>query len=332
LLEDSGYLARATFLLDSFLKRSGLCGRSLVPMLSAFACAVPAIMAARTIGSRKIRLVTILVTPFLTCSARLPVFGLIVGTLFSAYPPIFGVVDVGALMFLGMYVLGLVASLTAATVLSKILKTDESQTLAIELPPYRWPNPATVLKRVFDRIYLFVRDVGTVILASTIVVWALFRFEPYGATPSHAQNAMASSADAHANHDLSHSYAGIIGHTIEPLLTPMGLDWQIGVGIIASLLAREVFVSTMAVVYGLQTDTGDDARLKLAFKNHVSPLSGFCLLIFFTLSMQCISTMAATKRETGSTIWPLLQFFLMTGSGLLLAIAAHQIGSALGFA
>ncbi|HXW53695.1 MAG TPA: ferrous iron transport protein B [Myxococcota bacterium] len=330
-LEDSGYLARATFLLDSLLKRTGLCGRSLVPMLSGFACAVPAIMAARTIGNRKIRLITILVTPFLTCSARLPVFGLIVGTLFSAYPPIFGIIDVGALMFLSMYALGILASLIAAALLSKILKADGSQSLAIELPPYRWPNPLTMLKRVTDRVYLFVRDVGSVILASTIIIWALFHFEPYSASSAQAPLSNASVPVTKTIH-LEDSYAGVIGHSIEPLLKPMGLDWQVGVGIIASLLAREVFVSTMAVVYGLEGSGVDDVSLKQAFKNHVSPLSGFCLLIFFTLSMQCVSTMAVTRRETGSTIWPLLQFVLMTGSGLMLAALAYQLGSFFGFA
>lgn len=332
ILEDSGYLARATFLLDRTLKRTGLCGRSLVPMLSGFACAVPAIMAARTIGNRKERLITILVTPFLTCSARLPVFGLIVGALFSAYPPIFGIIDVGALMFLSMYVLGLVASLLSAMVLSKVLKTDIGQSLAIELPSYRWPHLWSILKRVIDRVYLFVRDVGSVILASTIVIWALFRFEPY--TPAKPAASVVAEIDATTNHkpQLSHTYAGIIGHQLEPLVKPMGLDWQVGVGILASFLAREVFVSTMAVVYGLEDRGEEDVGLRAAFKNHISPLSGFCLLIFFTLSMQCVSTMATTKRETGSALWPLIQFIMMTGSGFLLAILAHQVGSFFGLA
>lgn len=323
LLEDSGYLARATFLLDRTLKRTGLCGRSLMPMLSGFACAVPAIMAARTIGNRKERLITILVTPFLTCSARLPVFGLIVGALFSSYPPFFGVIDVGALMFVSMYALGLIASLVSAAVLSKIIKADGGQSLAIELPPYRRPNPLSIARRVFDRMYLFVRDVGSVILASTIVVWALFRFEPI---ERHKP------VDDVVIHDFSHTYAGVIGHGLEPIVKPLGLDWQVGVGILASFLAREVFVSTMAVVYGLQDQDDDDRSLKQAFKNHITPLSGFCLLIFFTLSMQCISTIATTRRETGSWLWPLVQFLLMTGSGYLLSCMAYAIGRTFGLA
>lgn len=328
-LEDSGYLARATFLLDSVLKRSGLCGRSLMPMLSGFACAVPAIMATRTIGNRKERLITIMVTPFLTCSARLPVFGLIVGALFSTYPPLFGIFDVGALMFITMYALGLMASLLAAFLLSKVLKTDTGQSLAIELPPYRFPNPLAIFKRVFDRIYLFVRDVGSVILASTIVIWALFHFEPYKKPPTKDEADIVVSASAR---DLSKTYAGRIGHSIEPLVAPMGLDWQVGVGILASFLAREVFVSTMAVVYGLTNEDHEDWAFKTAFKNHVTPLSGLCLLIFFTLSMQCVSTMATTKRETGSWLWPLLQFLMMSGSGYLLSIMVYWVGSAVGWA
>jgi ferrous iron transport protein B len=315
ILEDSGYLARATYLLDAILKRMGLCGRSLMPMLSGFACAVPAIMAARTIGNRKERLITILVTPFLTCSARLPVFGLIVGALFSSYPPLFGIFDVGALMFVAMYMLGLFASLLSAAVLSKIIKADASPSLAIELPHYRFPNPFSIIKRVIDRIYLFIRDVGSVILASTIIIWALFHFEPFSKPSSEV-----------VVHDLSHTYAGMIGRSIEPFIAPMGLDWQVGVGIVASFLAREVFVSTMAVVYGLSSPDEEDVVLKTAFKNHVTPLAGFCLLIFFTLSMQCISTMATTKRETGSFFWPLLQFFMMSGSGYVLSVMVYNIG------
>lgn len=320
-LEDSGYLARATYLLDGVLKRFGLCGRSLVPMMSGFACAVPAIMAARTIGNPKERLITILVTPFLTCSARLPIFGLIVGALFSAYPPLFGVLDVGALMFMTMYALGLFASLLSAFILSKALKSDDSQSLAIELPPFRVPSLKANLKRVIDRIYLFIRDVGSVIFASTILIWALFRFEPYVRPPAEK----AAVELVKEPRSLEHTYAGHIGKFMEPLVKPMGLDWQASVGILASFLAREVFVSTMAVVYGLADD--GQVSLKHAFKQRISPLSGLCLLIFFTLSMQCVSTLAATRRETGSIVWTLLQFSMMTGSAYALSVATYFVGS-----
>lgn len=323
ILDDSGYMARATYLLDANLKRAGLCGRSLMPMLSSFACAVPAIMAARTIGNRKERLITILVVPFLTCSARLPVFALIVGALFSSYPPLFGVIDMGALIFVSMYALGLLASLISAFILSKVLKADHMQSLAIELPPYRWPNPLSIGKRVFDRIYLFVRDVGSVILASTVVIWALFHFEPY-----HPPSAEAETVSVHA----AHSYAGHIGKAIEPLVAPMGFDWQVGVGILASFLAREVFVSTMGVVYGFDKDSAENVGLKQAFKERITPLAGISLLIFFTLSMQCVSTMATTRRETGSLLWPLLQFLIMSGSGYLLSVLVYSAGRALGWA
>lgn len=322
ILDDSGYMARATYLLDANLKRTGLCGRSLMPMLSSFACAVPAIMAARTIGNRKERLITIMVMPFLTCSARLPIFALIVGALFSSYPPIFGFLDVGALIFISMYALGIIASLVAALILSKVLKADHMQSLSIELPPYRWPNPFSIFKRVFDRIYLFVRDVGTVILASTIVIWALFHFEPY-----HPPTAEVEDKAVHAEH----SYAGRIGHAIEPIVSPMGFDWQVGVGLLASFLAREVFVSTMGVVYGQDSQEGD-VGLRAQFKRHITPLSGISLLIFFTLSMQCISTMATTRRETGSFLWPLLQFLIMSGSGYILSVLVYSLGRALGWA
>jgi ferrous iron transport protein B len=328
-LEDSGYLARATYLLDSTMKHIGLNGRSLVPMLSGFACAVPAIMAARTIGNRKERLITILVTPFLTCSARLPVFGLIVGALFSNFPPLFGVINVGALMFLSMYVLGLMASLISAFLLSKVIKTDDFYSLAIELPPYRWPNLFSIVKRVIDRIYVFMRDVGSVILASTIIIWALFHFEPNLPKETMGKTNIEILKTKSEKRDLSRTYAGKIGQVIEPIISPMGLDWQVGVGILASFLAREVFVSTMAVVYGLSDEK--DVNLKSSFKNHMSPLSGFCLLIFFTLSMQCISTMATTRRETGSILWPMLQFIMMSGSGYILSVMVYGIGNAIGW-
>ncbi|MCA9507528.1 MAG: ferrous iron transport protein B [Myxococcales bacterium] len=321
LLEDSGYLARATYLLDASLKKVGLCGRSLVPMLSSFACAVPAIMATRTIGNRKERLITIMVTPFLTCSARLPVFGLIVGALFSTYPPFFGFLNRGALIFLAMYALGIIASLFSAYVLSKIIKSSHKQGLSIELPPYRMPQLSSLIKRVVERIHLFVRDVGSVILASTILIWALFHFEPHH--PPLPENSVAELSTTKVKFE--NSYAGLIGKTMEPLVTPMGLDWQVSIGILASFLAREVFVSTMAVVYGLQNE--EDNNLKNAFKKNITPLSGFCLLVFFTLSMQCISTLATTHRETGSLVWTLLQFLLMTGSAYLLALLSYAIGN-----
>jgi ferrous iron transport protein B len=328
LLEDSGYLARATYILDRSLKRIGLCGRSLAPMLSSFACAVPAILATRTIANKKERLITILVLPFLTCSARLPVYGLIVAALFSSIPPLFGIFDVGALMFMLMYALGIFVSLCAAKILSRVLKSNESSRLAIELPPYRLPKISIVLKRISDRIFLFLRDVGSVIFAATILVWALFRFEPgeIASLSNQEVSAVAKTRDK----ALENSYAGIIGKTLEPLVSPMGLDWHASVGIVASFLAREVFVSTMAVVYGLDAKSEEDKRLKQAFQKNVTPLSGFALLVFFTLAMQCVSTMAAVRRETGTILWPFLQFIMMTGTAWIAAVVSYQIGFLLG--
>jgi ferrous iron transport protein B len=323
LLEDSGYLARACVLLDRILRQTGLCGRSLMPMLSGFACAVPAIMATRGIGGKKERLITIMVTPFLTCSARLPVFGLIVGALFSSYPPIFGFFDTGAFLFMSMYALGLLASLVAAWTLSKVLGETATPRLNIELPPFRLPRPWPILKRVMERIHVFVTDVGTIILASTIFIWAMFKLE---VSPIHHP------VNERPIVPLEATYAGVVGKAIEPLMKPMGLDWQVGVGILASFLAREVFVSTMAVVYGLDNANEEDENLKAAVKNHISPLSGLCLLIFFTLSMQCVSTLAATRRETGSLLWPSLQFSFMTLTAYILATATYFAGSLLGFA
>lgn len=310
LLEDTGYLARATFLFDKWLKRFGLLGKSLVPMLSGFACAVPAIMAARTIGNKKERIITILTLPFLTCSARLPVFGLIIGSLFSSYPPILGIFDVGAILFLSMYLLGILASLTSALLLSKFMpKSNERMELSIELPKFRLPNLGLLAQKVKDRVVVFIKDVGSVILAASIIMWALFTLAP--------------SFYIVKAQSLDQTYAGLLGHFLAPIFSPLGFDWQITLGILGSFLAREIFISTMAIAYGL-SDGADG--LFLAFKEHVSPLCGISLLIFFTLSMQCFSTLATTKRETASFIWPIFQFLLMTGSAYLLSLIVYSVG------
>lgn len=319
LLEDSGYLARATYLLDNTMKKWGLCGRSLMPMLSSFACAVPAILASRTIPSYKKRLITVMVLPFLICSARLPVFGLIIASLFSSYPPLWGFFDVGGILFIAMYVLSLVVSLFFAFILAKILRVNQEDSLAIELPPYRWPNPINVIKKIADRLYLFMRDVGGIILAATIIIWALL----------HLPSDILKDGDINTvliTTDHEHSLAGKMGKAIEPLLSPLGLDWRIGVGIIASFLAREVFISTMSVVYGFDHQE-DMIGLKNSFSEHISLASGLSLLVFFALSMQCVSTLAATHRETGSWLWPMMQFIMMTGSGYLLSYLTYMMAT-----
>lgn len=312
-MEDSGYLARATFLFHKLLSSFGLCGRSLVPMLSGFACAVPAIMATRTIGSHKERLITILTLPFLTCSARLPVFGLIIGSTFSSYPKIFGFLDVGALLFLAMYLLGIFMTLISSFLLSKFFSPQRAEmAMTIELPPYRWPDAKSIFIRVWERVWLFLRDVGSIILASTILTWGLFNLGSHGLVGGQIEN----------------SFAGILGKTLSPIFAPLGFDWQITLGILASFLAREVFISTVAIAYGFGQEGFD---LEQSLRAHLSPLSALSLLIFFTLSMQCISTLATTKRETRSLFWPTMQFIFMSCSAYFISLITYCVGQFLGY-
>jgi len=326
-LEDSGYLARAAFLLDKLLRPFGLAGRAFVPLLSGFACAVPAVMAARTIENERDRLITILVTPLVSCSARLPIYTLIIATVFANQAPLFGFINVGALLFMGMYALSIVAALCSAIVLRRVLglKT-KAPPLLLELPPYRKPHIPTLLRQVYTRVKIFLREAGTVILALTIVLWALFTFPQNDALPKQEQ--------------VAQSYAGRLGHAIEPVIEPLGYDWKIGVGLIASFAAREVLVSSLGVVYGIGDDA-DEASVPLRESMRLekkpdgsarySTLTGLSLMVFFVLAMQCMSTLAAVRRETQSWKWPIVQFLYMSLLAYLAALLVTQVGRLLGF-
>jgi ferrous iron transport protein B len=327
-LEDSGYLARATFLLDRLMSKVGLPGRAFVPLLSGFACAVPAILATRVIESRKDRLITILVTPLMACSARLPVYGLLIATAFSTMPPLFGFVQVGAVVMLSMYALGIVAAFGMAAIFKHLLFKGPTSSLILELPPYRMPRWSPLLQTVLLRVRIFLREAGTIILAMTVVLWALFTFPRQD-------------IDTPASTQLQKSYAGQMGHFIEPVLEPLGFDWKIGVGLLASFTAREVLVSTLGVIYGLGQDQDDkSSTLRSAIAQDINPKTGkpvytplvaLSLMVFFSLAMQCMSTLAATKKETKSFKWPALQFGYMTALAWICSFAVFQVGSGLGF-
>lgn len=293
LLEESGYLARATFLLDRVLSKAGLSGKAFVPLLSGFACAIPAILSTRVIRARESRLIAILVIPFLSCSARLPLYALLIASFFSPWK--------GALLMLALYALGLIAALAAGYCLKKFWFQTRTDELILELPRYRMPRLRPIYKSVRERTYGFLRQAGTLILSMSILMWALFHF-PLGT-------------------DLEHSLAGHIGHFIEPALSPLGFDWKIGLGLLAAFSAREVMVSTLGIIYGL------DSNWALAY----SPLQALSLLVFFTLAMQCTSTLAIVRQETGSWRWPLLQLFGMTAIAWLASFAVFQTGVALGY-
>lgn len=302
ILEDTGYLARATFLLDKLMSKVGLPGRAFVPLLSGFACAVPAILATRVMSSKRDRLITILVTPLTSCSARLPLYGLLTAACFSSVPPILGFIHPGALLLPAMYATGIIAALSAAYLIKRFVIKGEATTLILELPPYRAPRWKPLLHSVLGRVRLFLKEAGTIILGITLILWVLFTF-PRGTS-------------------IEYSFAGQIGHLIEPLIAPLGFDWKIGVGLLASFAAREVMVSTLGLVYGLSNE---------AIQNSISPLVAISLMVFFALAMQCMSTLAVTKKETQSWRWPLFQFSYMTVLAWLSSLIVYQTGSALGF-
>jgi ferrous iron transport protein B len=346
LLEDSGYMARVAYLVDRIMRALNLHGRAFVPMLSGFACAVPAIMATRTMERRRDRLLTMLVVPLTTCSARLPVYTLVIASLFPRRKLV-GLFPVQGLMMVFMYAFGIVSALGAAAVLSRAIKPLKARHLpfVIELPPYRLPRLRDVLHMMWTRSRSFLTEAGTVIVAGSIVLWALLSFPR---TPLHPTAAVAgANADAAAEQEhverserLRHSYAGRLGHAVEPVLSPLGFDWKIGIGIIGAFAAREVFVSTMGVVYGVGSGADEEShslREKIRAEQRpdgrpvYTPLVGLTLMIFFALSCQCMSTLAVVRRETNSLRWPAFLFGYMTVLAWVVAAGVYQGGRLLGF-
>jgi ferrous iron transport protein B len=364
LLEDSGYMARAAYLMDRIMRSLGLHGRAFVPMLSGCACAIPAIMATRTMERQRDRLLTMLVIPLMTCSARLPVYTLIIGALF---PPskVVGLPVQGLLMVF-MYLFSTMVALIAAGVLGRTVVKGRRMPLLLELPPYRLPTLATVVRQMFERAGVFLKEAGTVILACTIVLWALLSYpepnrpEPLGtvAVASWHQAASAASegggtaldpatladnGDAQSawqSEKLRGSVGGQLGRTIEPFIAPLGFDWRLGIGIIGAFAAREVFVSTMGLVYGIgdADDASEPLRDKIRSERRAdgkpvyTPLTGLSLMIFFALACQCMSTLAVVKRETRSWKWPLFLFAYMTTLAYVCSLIVYQGGRFLGFA
>lgn len=371
-LEDSGYLSRAAFISDRFMAKVGLHGRAFVPLLSGFACAIPAVMATRAIENRRDRLVTILVLPLVSCSARLPVYTLIIASLFAHERTVLGVFTVGGLMMLLMYFLSVAVTILVAFFLKRTVLASPTPPLVLELPPYRWPEPMSVLRRVYERCSVFIRDAGTVILALSVVLWAMLYF-PREVDPSfdamgdaeRLRQAYQASLARERNPDkqreakekfqsaignlrqrieaerLEQSIAGRIGKGIEPVIEPLGYDWKIGVGLLASFAAREVFVSTLGLVYGVGEDVDEESTpLRSKLRHEVdpetgrrvyTPLVGLSLMIFFLLAAQCMSTVAVVRRETSSWRWPLFMIGYMTALAWFGAFVVYQGGRLLGF-
>ena len=390
LLEDTGYMARAAFLMERFMSKVGLHGKSFIPLLSSFACAIPGIMATRTIETSKDRLVTILISPLMSCSARLPVYTLLIGACIPA-TNVFGFLGLRGLTMLGMYLLGISVALLMGWVFKKTLLKGEMPMLILELPSYKLPVPKLILRHMWDRSKIFVRQAGTVILGINILLWFLATYpknqeaearhdeqvaaavqsvfpaatnqtlveeqlrvlqQYYSPAPSNSTTVVLPEIDEQAkdthnkiqalDNDLAgerlrHSFAGTLGHLIEPVIAPLGFDWKMGIGIVTSFAAREVFVSTMATVYSVeQSANEEDSRQSLVQtlqqQRHpdgspvYSELTGLTLMVFYVFALQCVSTIAIVRRETNSWRWPFFQWLYMGALAWGFAFAVRHLG------
>jgi ferrous iron transport protein B len=310
ILEDSGYLARAALIADRTMARFGLQGKSFIPLLSAYACAIPAIMATRTIENKRDRIATILIAPFMTCSARLPVYTLVIAAFIPEKPllgPFFGT---RAAALLGLYILGFLAAvLTARLLKSTVLKSTRSP-FVLEMPPYRWPTWRSLGLRLIDRSRVFLRRAGTVILTVAVVLWVLAHLPLSGGKAP----------------EIGQSFVGMIGHAVEPVIRPLGFNWKIGIGLITSLAAREVIIGTLGTIYGME-GTAQSIGLQAALRHELTPGGAAALLVFFAFAMQCMSTIAVVRRETAGWRWPAIQFAYMTVFAYVFAFLANRIVS-----
>ncbi|BDD08336.1 ferrous iron transport protein B [Fulvitalea axinellae] len=336
LLEESGYMARVVFLMDKVMRKFGLNGRSVVPLISGAACAIPGVMATRSIENPRDRLITIMVTPLMSCSARLPVYAILIALVVpeTAYLGF----NLQGITLMGLYIIGFLASVLVAWVFSKFLKTSSKSILMMELPDYRIPRFKNVGVTVLEKSKTFVFEAGKIIMAISVILWALASYGPSDVMEK-AEDKVALTVDksdetafedAVAAYKLEHSYAGILGKSIEPLIEPLGYDWKIGIALVSSFAAREVFVGTMATIYSVGSGGDDEGTVAHRMAQEINPDTGgprftpavgFSLLLFYAFAMQCMSTLAIVKRETKSWKWPAIQFAYMTalayGSALL---------------
>ncbi|MFT5461133.1 MAG: ferrous iron transport protein B, partial [Planctomycetota bacterium] len=355
LMEDSGYMARVAFLMDRLMKAIGLHGRAFVPMLSGYACAVPAILATRTMERRRDRMLTMMVVPLMSCSARLPVYGLLIAAL---VPVGSGGSWTQGLLLVGMYLFSTLIALVAAFVLGRTIFKGKTVPLLLEMPPYRMPHWGTVRRAMWGKAGVFVKEAGTFIMVCTVAMWLLLTFpqeggldQDYGVLRQDAAVELVGDAPAlelrlaeltaeESGDRLRHSYGGRLGRAVEPTIEPLGFDWRIGIGLIGAFAAREVFVSTMAVVYGLEDDTDENST---ALRERIraqewpdgrkvyTPLVCLSLMVFFALACQCMSTLAVIKRETNSYRWPAFAFTYMTALAWLMSFFVYQGGLLLGY-
>ena len=355
-LEDVGYLARVAFVIDRLMGRVGLHGKAFVPMLSGFACAIPAVMATRTIESRRDRLITMLTLPMISCSARLPVFALVTAVVFAGDARVFGLFSAGAVVLFSMYALSVGATLGAAAVLRRTVLKGPRLPLVLELPPYRIPLWSNVVLVTWRGLRKFLVDAGTIILTMTIILWALLSYPRSGeiaeryadlradveatvADPDARADELALLAGREAGESLEYSIAGRVGRLFEPTMEPLGFDWRIGVGILGAFAAREVFVSTLGIVFGIADadEESQSLRTSLQAATHadgsplMTPLAGVSLMVFFVLACQCMSTIGVVRRESGSWGWPVFMFAYMSVLAYGASLLVYQVGSLLGW-
>jgi ferrous iron transport protein B len=310
ILEDSGYLARAAVIADRTMSRVGLNGKSFIPLLSAYACAVPAIMATRTIESKRDRIATILVAPFMTCSARLPVYTMIIAAFIPGHALLGPFLGLRAVAMLGLYLLGFLMAVVTARILKSTILRSKDTPFILEMPPYRWPVPASLGLRLLDRGKAFLYRAGTVIMLVSLLLWAATNFPMHNGQPPEIQDSVVAS----------------VGHFIEPVIRPLGFDWKIGVGLVTSLAAREVIIATLGTLNGIDAEV-HSFDLQNALRHELTLPGAVALLVFFAFAMQCMSTLAVVRRETNGWKWPAAQFVYMTLVAYISAFAAFRITS-----
>lgn len=343
ILEDTGYMARVTFMMDKVMRKFGMSGKSVVPMIGSLACAVPSIMSARNIESWKDRIITIMVAPLVSCSARLPVYTLLI-SLVVPQKMLWGFINLQGLTLMGMYVISILAAVFVAFIMKFLIKAKEKSYFIMELPVYRMPRWTNVLYTMYEKSKTFVFEAGKVIIAISIVLWVLATYGPperfeaidkkYAAIEAKKDSLQVSTLERDkAAERLENSYAGILGHVIEPAIRPLGFDWKIGIALITSFAAREAFVGTMATIYSVDND-GEVATIRNKMRGARNPDTGlpvftfataFSLMLFYAFAMQCMSTVAVVFRETKSWKWPVIQLLYMTGMAYVASLIAYQL-------
>jgi len=339
ILEESGYMSRVVFLMDKSMRKFGLSGKSVVPLISGTACAIPAIMSTRNIENWKERLISILVTPFTTCSARLPVYAIVI-SMIVPNKRVFFFFNMQGLALMVMYLIGFLMALVSASILNKVLKINSKTYFVVEMPNYKLPMFKNVAINVVEKTKAFVTGAGKIILALSIVLWFLASYGPTNNFDQAEQIVRAQSKSDEnidtkiASYKLQNSYIGYLGKAIEPVIEPLGYDWKIGIAIVSSFAAREVFVGTLATIYSIEDSKNQEATIKTKLAEEINPVtgdrlfnvaSGVSLLLFYAFAMQCMSTLAITKKETNSWKWPLIQLVFMSGFAYTVALIAYQI-------